>query len=178
MGCTHQATVELPSAPEAGTYRVELIQPGKEKSTTQPYITGQVVLFSQPIKNRKGLILWSEGSGQRANGCYRLKIHQEVQDSFAGIVTDGFLNWTINASDEIEFMLYQSADAGYIVRITEGADGFTGIGKSWGSGIAALKPTPPTELVSVQRTGSPAMSHCPPLPEWPYDYEGYEAHDG
>lgn len=95
--------------------------------------------------------------------CYAVNRKVQAQ-SYAGINNKtGVSPWKLDGYT-IQFDLFHSADAGYVVAVDRTGDLLTGTGKSWGAGMGAPPPDYGPDTVIGRRLGPPDMSACASAP--------------
>ena len=143
----------LPSPELPGTYDLAVCRGGRcaLRDTATAYLLATVVLFDSAGAAAADLPPAHYERGQRATGCFWIRYHKKVGDSYAGISPRAYFMW--GGVGSIRFPLYRSPDAGYVVELRRTATGFDGGGTSWGVGVVEIQA--PRDTVVAARVGPP-----------------------
>jgi len=124
------------------------------------FATAVVVLFDGVIsqEDTERIDPFYNYDPSEVRACYAVDRQVHAQ-SYLGISKTGVSPWELS-DHTIQFDLFHSPDAGYVVEVDRTGDVLTGTGKSWGAGMGA----PPAEYgpdrVVGRRLGPPKISAC------------------
>jgi hypothetical protein len=160
------------------SYTVQAADSGKDQAITGTYefiickgactfsdrgnvfATAVVAFFDGPItwsdRQRIKPIYRYDPSDVRA--CYAVSRKVQVK-SYLGIQKTGVSEWKFDGHT-LQFMLFHSADAGYVVEVDRTGDLLIGTGKSWGVGGGAAPPGYGTDTAIGRRLGPADISVC------------------
>jgi hypothetical protein len=96
-----------------------------------------------------------------ATGCF-VRGHRRAvaPDSYAGIAIREYFVWKSDSAGSVLFPLFQSPDAGYVVRLRPTAAGLAGTGTSYGFDFGGPPPAYPRDTVVAVRVGPPDRLYC------------------
>lgn len=123
------------------------------------FATAVVVFFDRVISRRDKERIdpyYHYDPSDRACYAVDLKVHAQ---SYVGAQKTGISPWKL-IGQTIEFDLFHSADAGYVVDVDRTGDVFTGTGISQGAGVGAPPPEYGPDTVVGRRLGPPKITAC------------------
>jgi hypothetical protein len=131
------------------------------------FATAVVVLFDGVISrpDQERIEPYHSHDPSEVRACYTIERQAEAR-SYLGIKKTGITAWTLNGHT-IQFDLFRSTDAGYVVEIDRTSGLLTGTGKSWGAGMGAPPVDYGPDTFVGRRLGPPDISACrsTPTPE-------------
>jgi hypothetical protein len=164
---TRSSPVRASSAAEsravAGTYHVALCRdvPCTPDDSTTAYLLATVVLLDSAGAVAADMSpTRQEPPDRRATGCMVVNYFRPVRNSYAGISRREYFIWR-DSADYIYFQMFQSPDAGYLVRAHVTASGLAGVGLSWGVMAAEIQSARDTVIATRTGPGNRLWCHAP-----------------
>ena len=149
-----------------GTYEIWVCRTGPcRDSTDQRLVTRGVLVIGRSSEILAGLpdslqrALELRFTRAKANGCFDVAQQPRGAQSYAGILRQAGVAWTLaDSGNGIAFELYRSPDASHEVVLQRGTDELSGRGRSSGAGMAAVTWQPDT--VIARRVGPVDVALC------------------
>jgi hypothetical protein len=146
----------------AGTYELLICKSTCSFSNQRnAFARAVVVLFDQPIARKPYIARQPYAIDPSLKACYLVKRNAKAE-SYAGIQETGMTSWLLRGHT-IQFDLYRSPDARYMVEVERTGDLLVGTGRSWGVGMGAPAPEYTPDRVVGRRVRPPDVSACTPV---------------
>jgi hypothetical protein len=151
-------------SPLAGTYDVLICQgPCSFDDTANAVVTGTLVLLPHTLTrseaNRIDRSYDPFLSRSEANGCYTLdRVQGRRYNGYANTRGPALTAWSYR-ENQLHVSLFRSPDSGYEAVMHASEDGLSGIGQSWGAGVAEPKDRS-KDYVIARPAGAADIARC------------------